>query len=73
MSSGCASASIAVSRTFIFAQAGKLCLLPIAQEQWEYQLPRATPYQLPNNTNRYHDYLVMVRMANWVRPQSCKI
>jgi hypothetical protein len=39
--------------------ASRVCLIPIASWQWQYQLPRATPYQLPNNTNRYSDYLVM--------------
>jgi hypothetical protein len=43
------------------ANATRVCVLPIAPEQWAYQLPRARPYQLPNNTNRYRDYLVMVR------------
>jgi hypothetical protein len=43
------------------ANAERVCVLPIPQEQWSYQLPRATPYQLPNNTNRYKDYLYMVR------------
>jgi hypothetical protein len=40
-----------------------VCVLPIAPEQWSYQQPRAVPYQLPNNTNRYRDYLVMVSMC----------
>jgi hypothetical protein len=39
----------------------RVCLLPITPEQWSHQQPRAAPYQLPNNTNRYRDYLIMVR------------
>ena len=46
--------------------ADRLCVLPIAPEQWTYQLPHVTQYQLPNNTNRFKDYMVMVRAVQWM-------